>query len=166
MAKKKTKVFRAIREEKDESLWEWTDGIIDDPSVPCFRNIKKKIQHYSASCGDTNYNIGDIVQLNADLTYYWVGIILGFQTDYAKRGAGEIQKQVLVHWFCRKKDVMNGIHSRLDAGDVLSFNVSLVNVRLKYTLLRNMTALIFRLFLDPLKSFLRRVNTRPLERKS
>ena len=112
---------RPIRNENEavEDDWEWTDGIIDDaPSSYDIGMKPEPIDHTSASYHHTTFNVGDIVQLNAGKPYTWVGIIMGFQRDYGKQ-PGE-QMRVLLHWFCRKKDVKGGsLHSRSNADDVL-----------------------------------------------
>ena len=90
-------------EVEEEEKWEWTDEITDDPSPPKWRE-KRVIQHTSVRrLGGGRFRVGDIVQLNTDRSYHWIGLIRGFETDYNhKRGQ---QKRAIVIWFCRQQDL-------------------------------------------------------------
>jgi hypothetical protein len=90
-------------EVEEEERWEWTDKILDDPSPPKCRE-KRVTQHTSVRrIGGGKFRVGDIVQLNTDRSYYWIGLIRGFETDYNhKRGQ---RKRAIVVWFCRQQDL-------------------------------------------------------------
>ena len=112
MAPRPSKTSRKYQNEDDEipeeveeeEQWEWTDNIIDDPPPPKCRE-KRVTQHTSVRRpGGGKFQIGDIVQLNTDRSYYWIGLIRGFETDYNhKRGQ---RKRAIVIWFCRQQDLL------------------------------------------------------------
>lgn len=89
---------------EEEEQWEWTDRIIDTPPPPRCRDTRYPTQHTSVyRCGKGSFRIGDVVQLNTETSYKWVGLIRGLETDYLyKRGQ---QKRVIVIWFSRQQDI-------------------------------------------------------------
>jgi hypothetical protein len=89
---------------EDEDLWEWTDGIVDEPPPPKSRTTPYAIEHTSVRHpAKGQFRVGDVVQLDTELTFQWIGLIRGFVTDYIhKRGQ---QKRAIVIWFCRQQDI-------------------------------------------------------------
>jgi hypothetical protein len=93
-------------EVEEEDQWEWTDGIADTPPPPKSRDrLPPPTQHKSVYRRDNgSYTIGDVVQLETETAYKWVGLIRGLETDYLyKRG---LRKRAIVIWFNRQQDVM------------------------------------------------------------
>jgi hypothetical protein len=87
---------------KEETRWRWTDSIPDPDDVP--PGTDHVVQHTSVrhpSLGE--FHIGDTVQVRNRLTYYWVGIVRAFETDFANaRGQ---QKRAIVQWCVRQRDL-------------------------------------------------------------
>src|SRR5271167_4497108 len=85
------------------AVLEWSYGVADlDP--PPTRKMDHRIPHTEAKYGGELYQIGDIVQLQADTAHKWVGIIRGFEMDYQYL-RGEWMRAVVL-WFCRQQDVL------------------------------------------------------------
>ena len=93
---------------KEENRWRWTDDITDPADVA--KGADVVIQHTSvrhASLGE--FHIGDTIQVRNRCTYYWVGIIRAFETDFANdRGQ---QKRAVVQWCVRQKDLAGRVQN-------------------------------------------------------
>lgn len=87
---------------EDEKLWVWTDDVVDEPPDPKSRKTYA-VEHKSIRNGRAEFRIGDVVQLEAETAYQWIGLIRGFETDYIHR-RGQ-QKRAIVVWFCRQQDI-------------------------------------------------------------
>ena len=91
---------------RDESRWEWTDGIEDPPEAKAGGDIV--IKHTSvrhASLGE--FRIGDTIQVRNRSTYNWVAIIRHFETDLANE-QGQ-RKWAIVQWCVRQKDLADRV---------------------------------------------------------
>lgn len=86
----------------EEAKWRWTDGIDDDlqPS-----KTQDKIVHTSIRHGQTQFAVGDTVQVRGQTSYKWIGLVRGFERDY-DYSRGE-QKRAIVIWFLRQQDFAN-----------------------------------------------------------
>ena len=129
MSRKKSKYKDEDAEDPDEieeeNQWIWSDGVIDD--LPPQRSTEPYLTLHNSVRRDGlgNYRVGDIVQLEADKSYYWIGLIRGFETDYGyKRGQ---RKRAIIIWFCRQNDLLvkyqlkgaGIVYSSLNKGPIL-----------------------------------------------
>jgi len=125
MARKTRRLRKHREEEEDEPEWEWADDI-QDPEKPKRNQI---VKHTSAKYGDVIYKIGDIVQINSEYAYKWVGMITGFETNYAFEEKERMR--VLTLWFYRQQDVKN--EKRIKGADLVLARNSTADSRARFT---------------------------------
>ena len=91
---------------REESRWQWTDGIEDPPDAK--ENDDIVIKHTSVchpSLGE--FRIGDTIQVRNRSTYNWVAIIRDFETDFMNEWGQ--QKRAIVQWCVRQKDLADRV---------------------------------------------------------